>query len=97
MNSYEKNLQTLIGKVEGSVDMDWSEVCDYIGVDVHPDSLRKAFATTEYGGYSVAKYLMDKTANELTEEMVKRLQSKKMKNIKNVLDCKTLEGSIIRN
>mgnify|MGYP007057752857 CR=1 FL=1 len=24
-----------------------------------------------------AKYLMDKTANELTEEMVKRLQSKK--------------------
>ena len=77
MNNYEKNLQTLIGKVEGSVDMDWSEVCDYIGVDVHPDSLRKAFATTEYGGYSVAKYLMDKTANELTEEMVKRLQSKK--------------------
>ena len=77
MNNYEKNLQTLIGKVEGSVDMDWSEVCDYIGVDVHPDSLRKAFATTEYGGYSVAKYLMDKTANELTEDMVKRLQSKK--------------------
>lgn len=77
MNSYEKKLQTLIGKVEGSVDMGWDEVCDYIGADIHPDSLRKAFATTEYGGYSVAKYLMDKTANELTEEMVKRLQSKK--------------------
>lgn len=77
MNNYEKNLQTLIGKVEGSVDMGWDEVCDYIGADIHPDSLRKAFATTEYGGYSVAKYLMDKTANELTEEMVKRLQSKK--------------------
>lgn len=77
MNNYEKNLQTLIGKVEGSVDMGWGEVCDYIGADIHPDSLRKAFATTEYGGYSVAKYLMDKTANELTEDMVKRLQSKK--------------------
>lgn len=77
MNNYEKNLQTLIGKVEGSVDMGWDEVCDYIGADIHPDSLRKAFATTEYGGYSVAKYLMDKTANELTEEMIKRLQSKK--------------------
>lgn len=77
MNNYEKNLQTLIGKVEGSVNMGWDEVCDYIGADIHPDSLRKAFATTEYGGYSVAKYLMDKTANELTEEMVKRLQSKK--------------------
>lgn len=77
MNNYEKNLQTLIGKVEGSVDMGWDEVCDYIGADIHPDSLRKAFATTDYGGYNVAKYLMDKTANELTEEMVKRLQSKK--------------------
>ena len=77
MNNYEKNLQTLIGKVEGSIDMGWDEVCDYIGADIHPDSLRKAFATTEYGGYNVAKYLMDKTANELTEEMVKRLQSKK--------------------
>lgn len=77
MNNYEKNLQTLIGKVEGSVDMGWDEICDYIGADIHPDSLRKAFATTEYGGYNVAKYLMDKTANELTEEMVKRLQSKK--------------------
>ena len=77
MNNYEKNLQTLISKVEGSVDMSWDEVCDYIGADIHPDSLRKAFATTEYGGYSVAKYLMDKTANELTEEMVKKLQSKK--------------------
>lgn len=77
MNNYEKNLQTLIGKVEGSVDMGWDEVCDYIGADIHPDSLRKAFASTAYGGYSVAKYLMDKTANELTEEMVKRLQSKK--------------------
>ena len=54
MNNYEKNLQTLIGKVEGSIDMGWDEVCDYIGADIHPDSLRKAFATTEYGGYNVA-------------------------------------------
>lgn len=77
MNNYEKNLQTLIGKVEGSVDMGWDEVCDYIGADIHPDSLRKAFATTEYGGYNVAKYLMDKTANELTEDMLARLQDKK--------------------
>lgn len=77
MNNYEKNLQTLIGKVEGSVDMGWDEVCDYIGADIHPDSLRKAFATTEYGGYNVAKYLMNKTAHELTDDMIKTLQSKK--------------------
>ena len=78
MNNYEKNLQTLIGKVEGSIDMGWDEVCDYIGADIHPDSLRKAFATTEYGGYNVAKYLMDKTANELTEDMLASLEKKKV-------------------
>ena len=82
MNNYEKNLQTLIGKVEGSIDMGWDEVCDYIGADVHPDSLRKAFATTEYGGYSVAKYLMDKTANELTEDMIASLEKKKVEEYK---------------
>lgn len=77
MSNYEQNLQTLINKVEGNNDMDWSQVCDYIGVDVHPDSLRKAFATTEYGGYKVAKYLMDKTAKELTDDMMQSLQHKK--------------------
>ena len=77
MSNYEQNLHTLMDKVEGTLDMGWDEVCDLIGADIHPDSLRKAFATTNYGGYQVAKYLMDKTANELTEEMVKRLQSKK--------------------
>ena len=77
MNNYEQNLQTLIGKVEGSVDMGWDEVCDYIGADIHPDSLRKAFATTEYGGYNVAKYLMNKTAHELTEDMIASLETKK--------------------
>lgn len=77
MNNYEDNLRILMDKVDGNLDADWGDVRDMIGADIHPDSLRKAFATTEYGGYSVAKYLMDKTANELTEEMVKRLQSKK--------------------
>lgn len=77
MNSYEQNLRTLIDKVDGTLDMGWQEICDYIGADIHPDSLRKAFATTDYGGYKVAKYLMDKTAHELTDDMIKTLQSKK--------------------
>lgn len=77
MNNYEQNLRTLIDKVDGTLDMGWQEVCDYIGVDIHPDSLRKAFATTDYGGYKVAKYLMDKTAHELTDDMIKTLQLKK--------------------
>ena len=70
MNSYEQNLRTLIDKVDGTLDMGWQEVCDYIGADIHPDSLRKAFATTDYGGYKVAKYLMDKTAHDLNKILI---------------------------
>ena len=77
MDKYEQNLQTLIDKVEGRLDVGWSDVRDQIGADIHTDSLRKAFATTEYGGYAVAKYFMNKTASELTDDMLARLQDKK--------------------
>lgn len=77
MENYEKNLQLLIDKVEGRNNIDWQDACDRIGLDIHPDSLRKGFATTQYGGYAVAKYLMDKTASELTDDMLDTLQQKK--------------------
>lgn len=77
MNNYEDNLRILMDKVDGNLDADWGDVRDMIGADIHPDSLRKAFATTEYGGYSVAKYLMNKTAKEMTDDMLNILQDKK--------------------
>lgn len=77
MNNYEDNLRILMDKVDGKLDADWGDVRDMIGADIHPDSLRKAFATTEYGGYNVAKYLMNKTAKEITDDMLNILQNKK--------------------
>lgn len=77
MNNYEDNLRILMDKVDGKLDVDWGDVRDMIGADIHPDSLRKAFATTEYGGYNVAKYLMNKTAKEMTDDMLNILQDKK--------------------
>lgn len=77
MNNYEDNLRILMDKVDGKLDADWGDVRDMIGADIHPDSLRKAFATTEYGGYNVAKYLMNKTAKEMTDDMLNILQNKK--------------------
>lgn len=76
-DNYERNLQVLMDKVDGTIDMDWQDVCDMIGVDLHPDSIRKAFATTPYGGYSVAKYLMNKTSQDLTDDMLSALQKKR--------------------
>lgn len=66
-----------MNKVDGVQDLDWRTVADMIGLDVHPDSLRKAFATTEYGGYAVAKYFMDKTTDELADDLIDSLQKKK--------------------
>ena len=77
MSNYDDNLKLLIDKVDGKVDLDWSAIRDIIGCDVHEDSLRKAFAVTDYCGYKVAKHLMDKTANELTDDMLARLEQKK--------------------
>lgn len=77
MDNYEKNLQLLMDKVDGVKDLDWRTVADMIGLDIHEDSLRKAFATTEYGGYAVAKYFMDKTADELADDLIDSLQKKK--------------------
>ena len=77
MMNYDESLQLLMDKVNGIVEMSWDDICDVIGVDVHPDSLRKAFATTPYGGYAVATHLMDRTAGELTDDMVERLQIKR--------------------
>ena len=42
MSNYDDKLQLLINKVEGLSDASWKDLCDTIGLDVHPDSLRKA-------------------------------------------------------
>ena len=77
MDNYEKNLQLLMDKVDGVQDLDWRTVADMIGLDMHEDSLRKAWATTPYGGYAVAKYFMDKATNELADDLIDSLQKKK--------------------
>ena len=59
MNSYEENLQLLINKVDGVNDLSWDDLCDRLNLDVHPDSLRKAFSVTDYCGYQVAQYYIN--------------------------------------
>lgn len=77
MMEYEDILALLTDKVEGSIDIDWATIKDTIGAEMHPDSIRKAWATTPYGGYAVAKYFMDKTADELADDLIDSLQKKK--------------------
>ena len=77
MNSYEENLQLLINKVDGVNDLSWDDLCDRLNLDVHPDSLRKAFSVTDYCGYQVAQYYINKSTQELTADMIAKIQTAK--------------------
>ena len=75
--NYEDNLQLLIDKVDGVTDLTWEEICDQLNINIHPDSLRKAFAVTDYCGYQVAQYFLNKTTQELTADMIAKIEAKK--------------------
>lgn len=75
---YEDELQLMIDKVEGTVNETWEDVVDELGINVHPDSLRKSFTGGRYGGYQVAKYYQDKFTNEYcAQEEIEKIESLK--------------------
>lgn len=59
MSEYSRALDLLVDKVEGDSSLDWGELTEKIGLDVHPDSLRKAFTVTPFCGYGIYKYFAD--------------------------------------
>ena len=50
---------------------------DDLGLETHPDVLRKSFTGGRYGGYAVAKYFMNKRYDNYTLEEQKRLEQLK--------------------
>lgn len=77
-NTYEDELNLLIDKVEGVADYTWEDLVEELGLDIHPDSLRKSFTGGHYGGYEIAKYYQDKFTNEYcAEEETEKLESLK--------------------
>lgn len=75
MRDYQSELDILIDKVEGITDKNWVEVVDELGLEVHPDSLRKSFTGGRYCGYQVYKYFQEKLENGYTEEESERLNT----------------------
>ena len=70
---YQDELDILVDKVEGVTDKDWVEMVEELGLNVHPDSLRKSFTGGRYCGYQVYKYFQEKLESGYTEEESKRL------------------------
>ncbi|MCM1224339.1 MAG: metallophosphoesterase family protein [Lachnospiraceae bacterium] len=61
---YEYGLRLIEIKVEQNPpDLDWNDIVEMTGLDVHYDSLRKAANVTPYSGYNVMKYFKEKYAS----------------------------------
>lgn len=75
MRDYQDELDILVDKVEGTTDKDWVEMVGELGLEVHPDSLRKSFTSGRYCGYQVYKYFQEKLESGYTEEESKRLET----------------------
>lgn len=64
-SDYEYGLRLIEIKVEQNPpDLEWADIVDYVGLDIHHDTLRKAANVTPYSGYNVMKYFKEKRAVE---------------------------------
>lgn len=59
---FEYGLRLIEAKMEKTDDIEWQDIVDVIGLNVHYDTLRKA-CQGEYGSYNVLKYFKEKYSN----------------------------------
>lgn len=69
-DNYEYGLRLITTKIEQNPeDLDWQDIVDYVGLDCHRDSLRKACSVTPYSSYKVMQYYRQKVMEgEVTTE-----------------------------
>lgn len=66
---YEYGLRLIEIKVEQNPsDLEWSDIVDLLGLNIHYDSLRKAANVSPYSGYNVMKYFKSKSGKSEEEE-----------------------------
>lgn len=67
-------LRLITAKIEKTIDLDWSEISEMLGLNVSGDHLRK----TAYGIYEYAKHFEDKVKNNITDDkLLKEYEIKK--------------------
>lgn len=76
IRDYKDALELLISKVEGDIDDSWEDIVDELELDIHPDSLRKAFNVSDFSGYKVAKFLKGAYGEDSSEEQIKQIEYK---------------------
>ena len=67
-------LRLITGKIEKTLDLDWSEIVQILGLDCSADHLRK----TAYGLYEASKYFEEKIKDGINDDNIfKELELKK--------------------
>lgn len=77
--TYDEKLEILYDAVENGVSRDeWEDLVDELGLEIHPDSLRKAFNCTEFSGFRVMQHYKDKITGEYcSDDEIKKIEDAK--------------------
>jgi hypothetical protein len=74
LTTYEDKLDYLVTLIESGKKIDWDYAVKRLGLKMNPDSLRKAFNTTQFSGYNVYKYMLDKQHENCDTTELQKLQ-----------------------
>lgn len=81
IQAFEEKVDLCLQKLDRSIDLDWSEIVEKLGLDCSADHLRKlSYAYKEYADYIKEKGL-DSIAEEMQEELNKKLIEIKKKTV----------------
>lgn len=81
IQAFEEKVSLCLQKLDRTIDMDWSEIVEELGLDCSADHLRKlSYAYKEYSDYIDAKG-MDSIAEDMKNELNKKLIEVKKKTV----------------
>lgn len=76
LEQYESCLSDAYQKANHIIDMDWQEIIDKYGLDIHYDTLRKATQTI-FGGAFVSEYFKSKLASQTNDTYLAEIRAEK--------------------
>lgn len=95
---YELCLSDAYQKANHIIDMDWQEIIDKYGLDIHYDTLRKATQTI-FGGAFVSEYFKSKLASQTNDTYLAEIRAQKQeirKEKQKLFDERTALNKILR-
>lgn len=82
MSSYESQLEYLLSKSNGEIEDSWEQAVDELGLNMHPDNLRKSWTCGWFCGSKVYEYFLNKNEENMTEEQLAKLEQIKFEILK---------------